>query len=228
MNGEPGAVRGERPQRSPLAFFQLRNAVTYAGVGAALMAGALAGDPSSRGVVGQCLAVATLADLFDGRFARLFRGSDRDRRFGMELDSLADALSFGLAPVLCLFRYRPPVSGLLGWVWLACGLAYVLCALTRLAYYNITTAEQPGFVGVPTTVFGVFWSAWLLFEPSAVATMVALVLGGLAMVSPIRIARPGAKVLLVIAAVAVGLLFAHGLIARGSHRADTPLLEMPS
>jgi CDP-diacylglycerol---serine O-phosphatidyltransferase len=202
---------------APLHFFHTRNAVTYAGVGAALVASALAGDPAHRGIVGQCLALTTLTDLFDGRFARLFRSGDHDRRFGVQLDSLADAVLFGFAPVICLWRYNQHLTGALGGAWLACSLVYVLCALTRLGYYNIMVDEHPGFVGVPSTLFGVFWSAWLLFDAPPLMTMAAMLLSGLLMVVPIQIRRPGLKVLLVIAAISVALLFAHGLQGAGSY-----------
>lgn len=94
--------------------------------------------------------IAGALDGIDGRIARLLRG---ESRFGAELDSLSDAISFGVAPALILYLWSLAALPRLGWI---CSLLLaVFCAL-RLARFNarIDETEQPhksaGFLtGVP-------------------------------------------------------------------------------
>jgi CDP-diacylglycerol--serine O-phosphatidyltransferase len=80
----------------------------------------------------QCILVACLFDLLDGRLARL---GGRESPFGREFDSLADLVSFGVAPALLLFKivlYALPSR--IGWLVAGC---YLLCGAFRLARFNI-------------------------------------------------------------------------------------------
>lgn len=94
--------------------------------------------------------VAGVLDGIDGRIARLLHG---ESRFGAELDSLSDAISFGVAPALILYLWSLSYLPRFGWT---CALIFaVFCAL-RLARFNakIDETEQPhksaGFLtGVP-------------------------------------------------------------------------------
>lgn len=94
--------------------------------------------------------LAGVLDGLDGRIARMVRG---ESRFGAELDSLSDAISFGVSPALILYLWSLHTLPRLGWL---CALVFaVFCAL-RLARFNaaIDLAEQPhksaGFLtGVP-------------------------------------------------------------------------------
>jgi CDP-diacylglycerol--serine O-phosphatidyltransferase len=201
-------------RRSPLAFFHPSNLVTYLSVAAGLAAMVLARpEDGSRSAVGVCLAVASLADLLDGRFARLFSRDAEAKRFGVQIDSLADAVAFGVAPVVALSRLGADEHGALRIVWAAAAIFYVLAALTRLGFYNIADDAQE-FVGVPTTIVGALWSG-LLLAPVGPWTIAPLVLLGIAMVAPVRIARPRVAVFVVLIAVTLGLAVAHALPSRG-------------
>jgi CDP-diacylglycerol--serine O-phosphatidyltransferase len=75
------------------------------------------------------IAVAAVFDVLDGRAARLLHATSR---FGAVLDSLADFLSFGVAPALLLYQWQLKNSE-----WgLACVVTYVLCAALRLARFT--------------------------------------------------------------------------------------------
>ena len=94
--------------------------------------------------------VAGVLDGLDGRVARMLHG---ESRFGAELDSLSDAISFGVAPALIIYLWSLAAFPRIGWI--ACLMLAVFCAL-RLARFNarIDTSEQPhksaGFLtGVP-------------------------------------------------------------------------------
>lgn len=114
---------------------------------------------------------AAAFDMLDGRLARM---GGRESLFGAEFDSIADVVSFGLAPALLMFfLILSPTQGMLwfrdiGWF---VGFVYLLCAAMRLARFNVITNPllRPGrkdsnkdFVGLPV--------------PAAAATVAALVL----------------------------------------------------
>jgi CDP-diacylglycerol---serine O-phosphatidyltransferase len=97
--------------------------------------------------------LAGLLDGIDGRIARLLKAQSR---FGAELDSLADSLSFGMAPALVLFLWSLRGLPQLGWF---AALAFAICCALRLARFNaqIDVTDQPhksvGFLtGVPAPV----------------------------------------------------------------------------
>lgn len=105
--------------------------------------------------------LAGLLDGIDGRIARLLNAQSR---FGAELDSLADSLSFGMAPALVLFLWSLQDLPRFGWF---ASLAFAICCALRLARFNaqIDTEEQPhksaGFLtGIPAPV-----AAGLAFLP---------------------------------------------------------------
>jgi CDP-diacylglycerol--serine O-phosphatidyltransferase len=97
----------------------------------------------------QCILVACLFDLLDGRLARL---GGKESPFGREFDSLADLVSFGVAPALLLFKivlYALPSR--IGWLVAGC---YLLCGAFRLARFNIAATYGLGtgtrnFTGFP-------------------------------------------------------------------------------
>ncbi len=97
--------------------------------------------------------LAGVLDGIDGRIARLLNAQSR---FGAELDSLADSLSFGMAPALIFYMWTLQDLPRLGWF---AALAFAICCALRLARFNaqIDVDEQPhksaGFLtGVPAPV----------------------------------------------------------------------------
>lgn len=97
--------------------------------------------------------LAGVLDGIDGRIARLLKAQSR---FGAELDSLADSLSFGTAPALILFLWSLNDLTRLGWF---AALAFAICGALRLARFNaqIDVTDQPhksaGFLtGIPAPV----------------------------------------------------------------------------
>ena len=100
-----------------------------------------------------CIILAGMLDGIDGRIARLLKAQSR---FGAELDSLADSLSFGMAPALVLFLWSLQDLPRFGWF---AALAFAISCALRLARFNaqIDVEEQPhksvGFLtGVPAPV----------------------------------------------------------------------------
>ena len=195
---------------SPIASVHPSNALTYLSLGAGLAAVAAALNGSADGA-GACLAVAALADTFDGRFARLFARSHEQETLGMHLDSLADALSFGLVPVTAMSILLTESAADVTVVWWLAAAVYTFAALTRLAFYNVTTANEGGngFIGLPAPVAALVWSTAFLAPVDVRIGIVVAVATAIAMVAPLRIARPRGVGLLTFALWPVVLLAAH-------------------
>src|SRR5438067_2275726 len=89
--------------------------------------------------------VAQLCDALDGRLARLTRATSS---FGIQYDSLADLVAFGVAPGILMYQWALNQWG--RWGWLAASL-YVTCGALRLARFNVQIAsvEKRHFVGLP-------------------------------------------------------------------------------
>ena len=93
------------------------------------------------------IGIAFALDMLDGRIARL---TGTESEFGVQFDSLADVISFGMAPAILLFQWGLAPLGRLGW---AAGFVFVTAAALRLARFNIQTAaggDKRYFVGMPS------------------------------------------------------------------------------
>lgn len=107
--------------------------------------------------------VAMVLDGLDGRVARM---TNTQSKFGAEYDSLADMVSFGVAPALVMFTWALSDLGKFGW---ATAFIYVACAALRLARFNtqIDTADKNYFSGLASpaaaaVIAGVVWSSFEL------------------------------------------------------------------
>jgi CDP-diacylglycerol--serine O-phosphatidyltransferase len=91
------------------------------------------------------IVVAHLCDGLDGRIARL---TNTTSQFGVEYDSLADLVAFGVAPGVLAYRWALEPWG--AWGWLAVSL-FVACGALRLARFNVQTShiEKRTFIGLP-------------------------------------------------------------------------------
>lgn len=89
--------------------------------------------------------VAVIFDGLDGRVARL---TNTTSKFGAEYDSLADVISFGIAPSLLAYSWSLSIYGKWGWI---VAFLFVLCGALRLARYNIQIGiiESKVFNGLP-------------------------------------------------------------------------------
>ncbi len=89
--------------------------------------------------------IAVVFDQLDGKIARLTGASSR---FGIEYDSLADLVSFGVAPALLIYYWALGGFGRLGWL---AAFLFVACGALRLARFNVqtTTADPKYYTGLP-------------------------------------------------------------------------------
>src|SRR5262245_34983435 len=129
-------------------------------------------------------------DILDGRIARL---TGAESEFGLQFDSLADVISFGIAPAVLSFAWGLNSLGRLGW---AAGFMFVAAAAMRLARFNIqgmSGSDKRYFVGMPSPAAAavpastVYAYPWGLFDYREALPVLAMVLvPAVLMVSTIR------------------------------------------
>jgi CDP-diacylglycerol---serine O-phosphatidyltransferase len=116
------------------------------------------------------IGLAALADFLDGFAARLFKS---DSKLGKELDSLADLVSFGVAPGMILYQFlrmsfMKQENGLdISLAWLLPALLIPCAGAYRLARFNLDQSQQYGFKGIPIPAVGlliasfplIYWNA---------------------------------------------------------------------
>ncbi|WP_315281851.1 CDP-diacylglycerol--serine O-phosphatidyltransferase [Prevotella pallens] len=108
--------------------------------------------------------IGAVFDFFDGMSARLLKVSSP---IGKELDSLADIVTFGVAPSTILFSklgimsYPSPLESLRG---ILPFIAYIMAAFSalRLAKFNLDERQTLGFIGLPTPANALFWGSLLI------------------------------------------------------------------
>jgi CDP-diacylglycerol--serine O-phosphatidyltransferase len=212
--------RDDRPGRVKRGVFLLPSMFTVANLfcGYACVVYSTQGDFDTAALF---IGIAMVLDTLDGFVARLTKSSTA---FGVQLDSLADVVSFGLAPALLAFMWGLWPLKRLGW---AAGFIYVTAAAMRLARFNIQTAaatDKRYFVGMPSPAAAsviastVYLYPYGLQEREAAFPALAMVLvPALLMVSTIRFRSIKAidvgwrrsYVALFILAVALALIAAH-------------------
>lgn len=160
----------QRPRRRLTGGLTLRAMVPNAITAAALCAGLTGIRFAITGEFRMAVAAVILAGVLDGIDGRIARLLKAQSRFGAELDSLADNVSFGVAPALVLFMWSLKDVPRLGWF---AALAFAVCMALRLARFNarMDLAEEPrkaaGFLtGVPAPVGAglAFLPMYLSFE----------------------------------------------------------------
>lgn len=212
------------------ALFVLPNLFTLSSVACGFYAITLlarVNTPSVNDLYTCALAIflAAFFDMFDGRVARMTKTQSE---FGVQMDSLADVMSFGVAPALMVYRWGLESYG---WLGIFAAFVYVACGAIRLARFNVMAAKQVGpsnyFIGMPIPGGATMVVALIIFHqsywggavqnPGYVALLVITI--GLLMVSNVRYRtfknlRPSPKValcILILVAIAVGLALSKGV-----------------
>jgi CDP-diacylglycerol--serine O-phosphatidyltransferase len=111
---------------------------------------------------------AIVLDMLDGRIARLTGATSE---FGAELDSLADAISFGVAPALMAYRWALDEVPRLGWL---AAFLFALCGVLRLARFNVQkhVVDTRFFVGLPVPAAAGQLVAVVAFAPARVTSWI--------------------------------------------------------
>jgi CDP-diacylglycerol--serine O-phosphatidyltransferase len=135
------------------------------------------------------IGIAIVLDMLDGRVARM---TGTTSAFGIEFDSLADIVSFGVAPAILSFSWGLQPLGRLGW---AAGFVFVAAAAVRLARFNIQSGSQDKryFVGMPSPAAAAVPAATVFAYPygfqtysGALPVLAMVIVPAVLMVSTIR------------------------------------------
>jgi len=224
MDSNPLRRREDRPQRFRRGVYLLPALMTLSNLlcGFASVVYSTRGDFDTAAVL---IGVAMIVDTLDGFFARLTHSQSA---FGAELDSLADVVSFGVAPAILAFTWGLWSLGRLGW---AAGFIYVAAAAMRLARFNIqgmTVTDKRYFAGLPSpaaasvTASTVFLYPWGVQDYRvALLALPMLLVPGLLMVSTIRfrsikaidVGQRRPYRLMLLAVIALALIASHPRIA---------------
>jgi CDP-diacylglycerol--serine O-phosphatidyltransferase len=120
---------------------------------------------ASRGEYSRAVLWIVLGGICDGFDGRVARATGTGSRFGEELDSLVDAISFGLAPAMIIYFSVLQQEG--GALWLLVFI-FCACAVIRLARFNVTQAgtKKTHFVGLPSPAAGCTLATYYWFSQS--------------------------------------------------------------
>ena len=177
-----------------LGYYNYTVILTYIGMltGFCGIAAAMEGNTQAALL---CLMGSGLCDMFDGKIASTMERTRSEKQFGIQIDSLSDLVCFGVLPALIV--YRAAGVGL----WL-CGL-YVLCALIRLAWFNVDEQqrqEQSGerrteYLGLPVTTAAVIFPmtaalSHMLHVPVRGLAHLVMTVTGAAFLTPFRVKKP--------------------------------------
>jgi CDP-diacylglycerol--serine O-phosphatidyltransferase len=164
---------------------------------------------------------AVVLDMLDGRIARL---TGTESEFGVEFDSLADIISFGMAPAILAFNWGLAPLGRLGW---AAGFLYVTAAAMRLARFNIQSVaggDKRYFVGMPSPAAAAVTAATVFLYPegfsdyrAALPVLAMVLVPAVLMVSTIRFRSFKTIDLRTRRPYTVLLLFAAGIMLVATH-----------
>jgi CDP-diacylglycerol--serine O-phosphatidyltransferase len=156
---------------APTSYRFLRYLAPNAVTCASLVFGMISATAAHHGnfaLAGWMIVYAALTDRLDGMVARAVRGTSE---LGVQLDSFADFMNFGLAPAFLMYTFlesHPALGFAGGWkhvLLIVAGVAWVLGAVFRLARFNVASEDGVPtqiFFGIPTTLAGGLLVIWFL------------------------------------------------------------------
>ncbi len=205
-----------------LGFYDYTVVLTYCGLIAA-MAGILKiinGDFAWAIIF---LMIAGVCDMFDGLVASTKKRTDSEKRFGIQIDSLCDLISFGVFPALFMYCFMDKNS-----VVSVFAIFYALCALIRLAYFNVleedrqkTTEEaRKEYLGIPVTMSALLLPAtYILFGYGIIGKLVVpviLTITAVGFLVPLKLKKPALIGKIILASIGlIELVLILILICRG-------------
>lgn len=136
-----------------VGFYNYTVWLTYAGAAAAVCGIFFsAGGHPFWGII--CLLFAGATDMFDGKIASTMKRNEAEKNFGIQIDSLCDLISFGVLPVAIGYGL-----GLSGGFFFVSAVLYIICAIIRLAYFNVDeimrqkneNGSRKTYYGLPVT-----------------------------------------------------------------------------
>ena len=151
-----------------IGFYDYTVILTYLSLVSAVL-GMVFAHKELFGAAMLCLFLSGFCDAFDGTVARTKKNrTDDEKAFGIQLDSLVDVVSFGVSPAFCF--YCMGVNSGVGIAILCC---YCICAVIRLAFFNVQEAKRQQvesgsnkyYRGLPVTTSSLIFPAYWLLQP---------------------------------------------------------------
>lgn len=143
-----------------------------------------------------CLAAAGICDLFDGAVARRCKRDESEKEFGVQIDSLADVISFLALPSALGLRLADS-AGIIKYPVI---LGYILCGIIRLAWFNTSAAAEGSrthYDGLPVTysalIFPILWTVLGFFPSFGAVSLVwtaAYAVTAVMFILNVKIAKP--------------------------------------
>lgn len=177
-----------------LGFYNYTVILTYMGMLSGFLGIAAVGDGNLQKAM-LCLIFSGICDMFDGKVASTMERTVSEKQFGIQIDSLSDLICFGVLPAMIVHRICH-----FG-VWL--GALYVLCALIRLAWFNVdeqqrqegTTERRTAYLGLPVTTAAAIFPLSVVFangihQPMERVMPVAMAVTAICFLTPFRLPKP--------------------------------------
>ena len=170
--------------------------LTYLGLEISVLGMYLAARQVHVNYVFVCFIIAGICDVFDGAVARKIKRTEEEKAFGIELDSLADVISFVVFPIIIFCRL-----GYLSVAHLVVYLLFAVAGIARLGYFNVTTADSEGpvkhYMGLPVTytalIFPIFYPLAALAEnyvPTYYSLPICMLAVAFLEVLKVKVAKP--------------------------------------
>jgi len=169
----------KEPKNSPIVI--LPNAITFSNITMGLSA-IICASSGNYTLAGILILIGTVLDRLDGHVARKY---DIASEMGKQLDSLADVITFGLAPALTIFMLSFSDTAVLGYLMT---IIFVVCGAYRLARFNIMSYDN-AFVGLPITMAGFLMAMLILFQSKTSLLHPGLVALGMLLLSYLMVCK---------------------------------------
>ena len=154
-----------------------------------------------------CLMISGLCDMFDGKIARTKKDrTESEKQFGIQIDSLCDAICFGVLPSVIGYSV-----GMTSWCDVPVLVIFPLCAVIRLAYFNVNEEERQKntsdvrklYEGLPVTSVALILPVVYAFHkeispewfPTVYCTTLLLI--AIAFITPFKLKKPTMKTMLI-------------------------------
>ena len=214
-----------------IGFYNYGVILTYLSVVSAIIGiyFSVGGNDSPNPLIGViCLLISGICDAFDGTVARTRKNRTKeDKMFGSRIDSLSDLIAFGVAPTAIGFGMK-----LNRWFFIPVFAFYVLCALIRLAYFDVTEeirtqdencGKRTYYEGLPVTnsalIIPFFYFIATMFPAYSLGMTITMIIGyvivAVAFISNFKMVKLDAKnivFVILIAAIIFAILIAIKLV----------------
>ena len=145
-----------------------------------------------------CLMVAGLCDMFDGAIASTMDRTKQEKFFGIQIDSLSDLICFGVLPAIFVYSFCEGKG-----VSFAFAGFYILCALIRLAYFNVdeqkrqivSSESRKIYLGLPVTTAAIIYP--FVFEicsvfilPTKSILLITMLAMSILFITPFKLKKP--------------------------------------